>query len=149
MSLEERFAELIRRHAEAELAGGEERIRRQHKAGKKTARERLDLLLDPGSLMELDKFVVHQTHDFGMAEQRVAGDGVAPEQEFVNRVVGEPIRVVGIGMAAGEGEDALRQQILERVSHLSWLPIIDEAPREAIDQAIARVRGFEQDRAAI
>jgi len=80
---------------------------------------------------------------------RVAGDGVAPEQAFVNRVVGEPIRVVAIGMAAGEGEDALRQQILERVSHLPWLPIIDEAPCEAIDQVIARVRGFEQDRAAI
>src|SRR5262245_3287387 len=65
MSLEDRFAELVRRHAEAELAGGEDRIRRQHKAGKKTARERLDLLLDAGSLMELDKFVVHQIHDFG------------------------------------------------------------------------------------
>src|SRR5713226_4596443 len=76
MSLEERFAELVRRHAEAELAGGEERIRRQHKAGKKTARERLDLLLDPGSFMEIDKFVVHQTQDFGMTEQRVPGDGV-------------------------------------------------------------------------
>ncbi len=76
MSLEERFAELVRRHAEAELAGGEERIRRQHKTGKKTARERLDLLLDPGSFMEIDKFVVHQTQDFGMAEQRVPGDGV-------------------------------------------------------------------------
>jgi propionyl-CoA carboxylase beta chain len=61
MSLEERFAELLRRHAEAELAGGEDRIRRQHKAGKKTARERLDLLLDPDSFLELDKFVVSST----------------------------------------------------------------------------------------
>src|SRR5207249_4738452 len=46
------------------------------KAGKKTARERVDLLVDPGSFTELDKFVVHQTQDFGMAEQRVPGDGV-------------------------------------------------------------------------
>src|SRR6266852_5603705 len=76
MSLEERFDELRRRQAQAELAGGEERVRRQHKAGKKTARERLELLLDPGSFTEIDKFVVHQSHDFGMAEQRVLGDGV-------------------------------------------------------------------------
>src|SRR2546422_1013721 len=75
MSLEERFDELRRRQAQAELAGGEERVRRQHKAGKKTARERLELLLDPGSFTEIDKFVVHQSHDFGMAEQRVLGDG--------------------------------------------------------------------------
>jgi len=76
MSLQERFDELRRRRAQAELAGGDERVRRQHKAGKKTARERLELLLDPGSFLELDKFVVHQSHDFGMAEQRIPGDGV-------------------------------------------------------------------------
>ncbi len=76
MSPNERFDELRRRQAQAELAGGEERVRRQHKAGKKTARERLELLLDPGSFMEIDKFVVHQSHDFGMAEQRILGDGV-------------------------------------------------------------------------
>ncbi len=76
MSLQERFEELRRRHAEAEEGGGEERVRRQHKVGKKTARERLDLLLDPGSFTEIDKFVVHQSHDFGMERQRVLGDGV-------------------------------------------------------------------------
>src|SRR5207244_7839433 len=76
MSAEDRFAELHRRHAQAELGGGEERIRRQHKAGKKTARERIELLLDPGSFLEVDKFVVHQSHDFGMEEQKVLGDGV-------------------------------------------------------------------------
>jgi hypothetical protein len=52
-------------------------------------------------------------------------------------------------MAAGEAEDALRQQILERVPDFPRLPIIDEAAGEAIDQSVARVRGFEQDRAAI
>ncbi len=76
MSLKERFDEFRRRHAQAELGGGEERVRRQHNAGKKTARERLELLLDPGSFVEIDKFVVHQSHDFGMAEQRILGDGV-------------------------------------------------------------------------
>src|SRR5947207_1453846 len=76
MSLQERFEELHRRHAAAELGGGDERVRRQHKAGKKTARERLDLLLDPGSFAEIDKFVVHQTQDFDMQKQKILGDGV-------------------------------------------------------------------------
>jgi propionyl-CoA carboxylase beta chain len=76
MSPQERFEELRRRQAQADLGGGEDRIRRQHKAGKKTARERLDLLLDPGSFLEVDRFVVHQSHDFGMAEHKIPGDGV-------------------------------------------------------------------------
>src|SRR5262245_59772078 len=72
----DRFEEQSRRDAEAELAGGAERVRRQHKAGKKTARERLELLLDAGSFIEVDKFVVHQSHDFDMQNQRTPGDGV-------------------------------------------------------------------------
>jgi propionyl-CoA carboxylase beta chain len=90
MSLQERFDELARRNAQAELGGGEDRIRRQHKAGKKTARERLDLLLDPGTFMEVDKFVVHQGHDFGMEEQRVPGDGVVTG---AGRIHGRPVFV--------------------------------------------------------
>ncbi|HXH84173.1 MAG TPA: acyl-CoA carboxylase subunit beta [Candidatus Tectomicrobia bacterium] len=76
MSIEERLAELRRRNAEALQGGGDERVRRQHKAGKKTARERLELLLDADSFLEVDRFVVHQSHDFGMDEQRIPGDGV-------------------------------------------------------------------------
>jgi len=90
MSLQERFDELARRHTQAELAGGEERIRRQHKAGKKTARERLDLLLDPGSFTEFDKFVVHQSHDFGIDEQKIPGDGVVTGS---GRIHGRPVFV--------------------------------------------------------
>src|SRR5215510_12624695 len=90
MSLDERFDELARRHAEAELGGGEERIRRQHKAGKKTARERLDLLLDPGTFLEFDRLVVHQTHDFEMGEHKVPGDGVVTG---AGRIHGRPVFV--------------------------------------------------------
>ncbi|HEY3449228.1 MAG TPA: acyl-CoA carboxylase subunit beta [Myxococcales bacterium] len=60
----------------AEVGGGEERIAKQHEAGKLTARERLELLLDPGSFVELDKLVTHRCTDFGMAEKKVPGDGV-------------------------------------------------------------------------
>jgi propionyl-CoA carboxylase beta chain len=69
----DRLADLERR---AELGGGEERMRRQHEAGKLTARERIDLLFDPGTFEELDKLVVHRCRDFGMEAQLVPGDGV-------------------------------------------------------------------------
>jgi propionyl-CoA carboxylase beta chain len=67
------LADLERR---AELGGGEERLDRQHAAGKLTARERIELLFDPGTFEELDKLVTHRSIDFGMADQVVPGDGV-------------------------------------------------------------------------
>jgi acetyl-CoA carboxylase carboxyltransferase component len=73
---EERLDRLERMREDARLGGGEARIERQHGAGKLTARERLDLLLDPGSFVELDAFVTHRATEFGMAEQQVLGDGV-------------------------------------------------------------------------
>ncbi|MBS1959854.1 MAG: acyl-CoA carboxylase subunit beta [Bdellovibrionales bacterium] len=60
----------------AELGGGAERIQKQHQAGKLTARERVDLLLDAGSFVEMDKFVTHRCTDFGMESQKFLGDGV-------------------------------------------------------------------------
>jgi propionyl-CoA carboxylase beta chain len=71
----DRLEELRRRNAEAEEGGGAERRERQHKEGKLSARERIDLLLDEGSFEELDKFVRHHCTDFGMEQQRPAGDG--------------------------------------------------------------------------
>ena len=73
MSVRDRLEELNQR---AELGGGQARIDRQHAAGKLTARERIDLLLDPGSFVELDRLVVHQCTDFEMAGKRIPGDGV-------------------------------------------------------------------------
>jgi propionyl-CoA carboxylase beta chain len=63
---------------QARLGGGEQRIEAQHKRGKLTARERLDLLLDPGSFRELDAFVIHRAHDFGMdaEEKKFLSDSV-------------------------------------------------------------------------
>ena len=60
----------------AKLGGGPEKIEAQHSRGKMTARERIDALVDPGSFVEIDRFVVHQTVDFGMAEKKILGDGV-------------------------------------------------------------------------
>ena len=72
-SMSERLSELLRR---AELGGGEDRLRRQHDAGKLTARERIALLFDPGTFDEIDALVTHRCQDFGMADQVIPGDGV-------------------------------------------------------------------------
>jgi len=90
LPLEDRFAELRRRNEAADLGGGADRIERQHRAGKKTARERLELLLDKGSFAEMDKLVVHQSSDFGMDAQRIPGDGVVVGS---GRMHGRPVFV--------------------------------------------------------
>src|SRR3982750_235056 len=67
---------LVALDEQAELGGGEERIEKQHQEGKLTARERIDLLLDTGSFIELDKFKTHRCADFGMEKAKILGDGV-------------------------------------------------------------------------
>ena len=71
-----KFAELERKNQEALLGGGQPRIDAQHKKGKLTARERLQLLLDEGSFEEIGKFVTHRTKDFGLDKEYYLGDGV-------------------------------------------------------------------------
>ncbi|MEK6580707.1 MAG: acyl-CoA carboxylase subunit beta [Bdellovibrionota bacterium] len=72
----EKLREMAERERRAEAGGGPERVSKQHAAGKLTARERIELLLDPGSFNELDKFVVHRCTDFEMQDQKFLGDGV-------------------------------------------------------------------------
>ncbi len=76
MTREQKLDELRRRHAEAEEGGGKERRARERAEGKLAARERLILLFDEKTFEEIDKLVEHRCQDFGMAEQRVPGDGV-------------------------------------------------------------------------
>jgi len=76
MSDSNQLQELADRERKALVGGGPERVAKQHASGKLTARERIDLLLDPGSFHELDKFVVHRCTDFGMEKQKFLGDGV-------------------------------------------------------------------------
>ena len=74
--MKEKLELLERRSAEAEQGGGADRLAAQHKKGKLSARERLDVLLDEGTFVELDRFVTHRSTDFGLDGQRVYGDGV-------------------------------------------------------------------------
>jgi propionyl-CoA carboxylase beta subunit len=84
----DRLEELRRRNREAEAGGGEERLRRQKADGKLPARERIDLLLDPGTFQELDRFVVHRSNDFGMQDQKIPGDGVVTGHGLID---GRPV----------------------------------------------------------
>jgi len=68
----------------ARAGGGARRVKAQHERGKLTARERLDVLLDPGSFEEWDMFVEHRSQDFGMAEQKIPGDGVVTGYGTIN-----------------------------------------------------------------
>jgi propionyl-CoA carboxylase beta chain len=77
-------ARLDELNARALEGGGAERIKKQHEGGKLTARERIDLLLDPGSFVEIGRFVTHRCTDFGMEEQKVLGDGVVTGHGLVD-----------------------------------------------------------------
>jgi propionyl-CoA carboxylase beta chain len=78
------FKRLEAMEAQAAVGGGQARIEAQHQAGKLTARERIDALLDPGSFVETGKFVTHRCSDFGMDEQKILGDGVVTGHGAVN-----------------------------------------------------------------
>ncbi|MBN6888786.1 propionyl-CoA carboxylase beta subunit [Cytobacillus horneckiae] len=84
----EKINELYDRRREVELGGGDERIEKQHEKGKLTARERIDLLVDPGSFVELNPFIEHRSTDFGLEQQKGPGDGVVTGYGKVN---GRPI----------------------------------------------------------
>ncbi len=76
MTIEKRIADLEALRETRLEGGGRERVERQHAEGKLTAHERVELLLDPGSFLELDPFVVHRSRDFGMEKTQIPGDGV-------------------------------------------------------------------------
>jgi propionyl-CoA carboxylase beta chain len=84
MTMREKLAQLEELRRQAELGGGEQRIRAQHDRGKLSARERLDLLLDDGSFIELDRFVVHRATGFGLEKEKYLGDGVVTGYGTIN-----------------------------------------------------------------
>lgn len=76
ITLEEMYSQFDEKTRAAELSGGSDRVAKQHETGKKTARERVLELFDPGTFNELDKFVTHRSTDFDMEKSRIPGDGV-------------------------------------------------------------------------
>ena len=106
--------ELDHRRAQARAGGGEARIAAQHKKGKLTARERIDLLLDEGSFEEFDMFVEHRSHDFGMDAQRIPGDGVVTGWGTINgRVVfvfSKDFTVFGGSLSGAQAQKIIKVQ---------------------------------------
>src|SRR3981081_4749012 len=88
MVLSRAMSDILRRwdqkRGAARAGGGVRRVEAQHAKGKLTARERIELLLDPGSFEEWDMFVEHRSQDFGMAGQKIPGDGVVTGYGTVN-----------------------------------------------------------------
>ncbi|NLK43371.1 MAG: methylmalonyl-CoA carboxyltransferase [Tissierellia bacterium] len=82
--MKEKIQQLLDAENKIKLGGGEERIAKQHKSGKLTARERINLLFDEGSFVELDKFVEHRCTNFGMEEVKAPADGVVTGYGTVN-----------------------------------------------------------------
>jgi propionyl-CoA carboxylase beta chain len=88
VSLEEKLNHLEKMRQQARLGGGQDRIDAQHQKGKLTARERVELLVDERSFEEFDMFVTHRSADFGLAEQKIMGDGVITG---CGKVYGRPV----------------------------------------------------------
>ena len=76
MDLKAKFDQFELLNQQAESGGGAERVEKQHSSGKKTARERIEILLDPGTFNEIDKMVTHRATDFGIDKQKISGDGL-------------------------------------------------------------------------
>ena len=84
MSTQDKLARLTEMRERALAGGGERRVAQQHERGKLTARERLELLLDEESFVELDEFVTHRASDFGLDQERYLGDGVVTGYGTIN-----------------------------------------------------------------
>ncbi|HUW06651.1 MAG TPA: acyl-CoA carboxylase subunit beta [Williamwhitmania sp.] len=76
MNQKKKYSFLENINQQAELGGGEARVKKLHESGRKTARERISILIDPGTFVEIDKLVTHRATDFGMASQKIPGDGI-------------------------------------------------------------------------
>ena len=116
MSIDEKLSKLEQLRAETEKGGGEERLKAQHARGKLSARERLNLLLDEGSFVELDRFVTHRSTDFGLAERKVLGDGVVTGYGTIHGrlvyVFSQDFTVLGGSLSEAHAEKIVKVQEL-------------------------------------
>jgi propionyl-CoA carboxylase beta chain len=112
MSMKQKLQQLAELRRQSELGGGEERVKAQHERGKLSARERLDLLLDPGSFVELDRFVTHRSAAMGLADQKFLGDGVVTGYGTINGrlvyVFSQDFTVFGGSLAEAHAEKIVK-----------------------------------------
>src|SRR5256885_1104675 len=126
MVLSRAMSDILRRLGEksgaARAGGGGRRVEAQHAKGKLTARERIELLLDPGSFEEWDMFVEHRSQDFGMAGQKIPGDGVVTGYGTVNGrlvfVFSQDFTVFGGSLSEAHAEKICK--IMDQAMNSRW-----------------------------
>lgn len=128
-----RFEEMDRN---ASLGGGIEKIEKQHAAGKMTARERIEMLLDKGTFCEMDKFVGHRCHDFGMEKKQIAGDGMVTGY---GKIDGRPVFVYAYDFTAHGG--SLSESNAAKIVKVQQMALKTGAPVIALnDSGGARIQ---------
>ncbi len=144
-TVQEILDRLDAKRAAARLGGGERRIKAQHDRGKLTARERIELLLDPDSFEETDMFVEHRCTEFGMAEQRVPGDGVVTGQGTINGrlvfVFSQDFTVFGGSLSEAHAEKICK--VMDRAIQLGAPVIgINDSGGARIQEGVASLAGY-------
>ncbi|MGR3764939.1 acyl-CoA carboxylase subunit beta [Rossellomorea sp. NS-SX7] len=123
MDIYEKINELYDRRREVELGGGDAKIDKQHEKGKLTARERIDILVDPGSFVELNPFIEHRCSDFGLNGVNGPGDGVVTGY---GKVGGKPIYLFSQDFTVFGG--ALGEMHAKKIAHVMDLAVKNGAP---------------------
>ena len=133
---ENKILEYEKRSRDAELGGGPDRIEKQHESGKLTARERINILLDAGSFVELDKLVVHNCTDFEMNKTKIPGDGVV---SGYGKIDGKMVYVFAFDFTVFGG--SLSRTNADKIIKLQRLAVKNGAPIIAInDSGGARIQ---------
>jgi acetyl-CoA carboxylase carboxyltransferase component len=143
--LPDRSDELRRRREQIEAMGGEDRVRRQHEAGKLTARERLELLLDHGSFVELDPFVTPRSRDFGLDRVEAPADGVVTGHGTID---GRPVHVFSqdftvLGGSLGEGHAGKICKVLDLATR-TGTPVVglNDSGGARIQEGVVSLGGY-------
>jgi propionyl-CoA carboxylase beta chain len=145
MSVQDRLEELNRLKAQARLGGGQRAIEAQHARGKLTARERLDILLDPGTFEEIDSLVVHRTTDFGLAERKPLGDSVVTGYGKIDGrpvfVYSQDFTVFGGSLSEVAGEKIVK---IMNLALKNGVPVIglNDSGGARIQEGVASLRGY-------
>jgi acetyl-CoA carboxylase carboxyltransferase component len=144
-TVQEKLQDLDLRTQKAKQMGGEDQVRKQHEKGKLSARERLDLLFDPGTFREIDMFVKHRSTNFGMQKVEIASDGVITGHGLVN---GRPVFAysqdfTARGGSLGEKHAAKIVKVMD-LAMRSGVPIIgiNDSGGARVEEGIDALRGY-------
>ena len=145
MDSKTKLKELESRREQALAGGGAKRVEKLHAQGRLSARERIALLLDPGSLQELGVFVTHRANDFGMAEKRIVGDGVVAGFGTISgrsvAIFAQDFTVFGGTMSEANARKIV--QLMERALEIG-VPIIglNDSGGARIQEGVASLGGY-------